>query len=361
MNAQLKKLADFLQNPQKTPKVTVLPDFFLDRIVTLDCNVGEFAAVIEGIAQRKGGSIDQISQTDLYGGNAINVAAALVALEANVTPIVCTNHRGLEQIRRHLQAYDIDTSHIKTKDKASITTALEFAGEEDKANVMLRDVGSLEDFGPGDLTEADHQLIRNSDYVCLFNWAGTRKHGTALAQNVFKTAKNSGCKTYYATADPTANKVQMPQLLEQVLKTDLADILSLNENEALCYGAMLSPDIATRQGKEKLDILALEAARVLAEQLSARIDLHTTRFAATVYPDREVVVPAFEVTPQRATGAGDAWDAGNIIGDYNGVSDQMRLLLANAVSACYLLSPKGVHPSREKVLEFLETAKPREL
>ena len=72
---------------------------------------------------------------------------------------------------------------------------------------MLRDLGSLAEFGPSDLTEEDYEIIENADYVCLFNWAGTRKHGTALAEAVFRRAKSKGkCKTYFDTADPTPNK-----------------------------------------------------------------------------------------------------------------------------------------------------------
>jgi sugar/nucleoside kinase (ribokinase family) len=100
----------------------------------------------------------------------------------------------------------------------------------------------------------------------------------------------------------------------------------------------------------------MEAARVLAENLSARIDLHTTVFSATFTKKSEVVIPAFKVNGLRATGAGDAWNAGNIVADANGVSDECRLALANAVSACYLANPEGSHPTRRKLLEFLEKA-----
>ena len=85
----------------------------------------------------------------------------------------------------------------------------------------------------------------------------------------------------------------------------------------------------------------MEAARILAKLLPARIDLHTTAFSATLKGKSEVVVPTFKVKVFRATGAGDAWDAGNILGDQNGLSDECRLMLANAVSACYLSDPDG--------------------
>jgi ribokinase len=349
------ELLNFLRKPGRQLNVVVLPDFFLDRLVNLDCDVEEFSAEVSGIVQRKGGSIDRVAQTDLRGGNAVNVASALAALGARVTPVVCTSRLGLEQIRFHLQPYHVDISHVKVKSKASVTTALEFTAGEKKANVMLRDLGSLAEFGPADLEDGDFTAIEAADYVCLFNWAGTRKFGTELAKTVFAHAKASRkCKTFFDTADPTPNQEEISELMEKVLKSSHVDILSLNENEAVTYAALLDAEISEKRKRMRFDKLALEAARVLARQLPARIDLHTTVFSATVTKKSEVVVPSFKVKTLRATGAGDAWDAGNILGDGNALSNECRLTFANAVSACYLSDSEGVHPSRQKLVKFIE-------
>ena len=82
--------------------------------------------------------------------------------------------------------------------------------------------------------------------------------------------------------------------------------------------------------------------------------MHTTTFSVTVTKERAVFVPAFKIKPLRATGAGDAWDAGNLLGDANGLSDDCRLTLANAVSACYLSDPEGNHPTKQKLVKFLK-------
>ncbi|MGA2524318.1 MAG: PfkB family carbohydrate kinase, partial [Candidatus Bathyarchaeia archaeon] len=201
-----KELQSFLIGKPKECKVTVLPDFFLDRFINLNWTPPSFSRVISDVAKRKGGSIDGIPQTDLRGGNAINIASALANLGAMVTPIVCTNEIGLQQIKYYFKGIALDTAHIKIRDKASITTALEFKSKNEKTNVMLRDLGALSDFGPADLNESDYALIESADYTCLFNWAGTLKFGTALAQTVFSRAKKKGRgKTYYDTADPTPN------------------------------------------------------------------------------------------------------------------------------------------------------------
>jgi sugar/nucleoside kinase (ribokinase family) len=222
---------------------------------------------------------------------------------------------------------------------------------------MLRDVGSLEDFGPADLTEADYKAVEGADYVCLFNWAGTKKHGTELAETVFRRAKKGKCKTYLDTADPIPNKEQIPELMQKVLKSAQVDILSVNENEAVTYASLLSSEVAEKRGKVEFNELALFSAQILAKNLKARIDLHTTTFSATVTKERAFFVPAFKVETLRATGAGDAWDAGNLLGDANELSHEARLTLANAVSACYLSDPEGAHPTRQKVAQFLQKTK----
>jgi sugar/nucleoside kinase (ribokinase family) len=351
------ELLGFLKKDLEKRDVIVMPDFFYDRLISLDYDAARFSSVIADIAERKGGSIDGIEQIDIRGGNAINTASALAALGVNVTPIVCTNKLGLQQIKFYLRKYRVDLSHIKIAEKASITTALELKTKNGKANVMLRDLGALANFGPLDLTDRDYELIENADYVCLFNWAGTKKYGTTLAETVFRRVKTKGKgKTYYDTADPTPNRDKIPELMNNVLKTSQVDVLSLNENEAICYAAMLNDEISGNQQKRRFDELAMEAARVLAKHLPARIDLHTTVFSATFTKKKEVVVPAFNVKTLRATGAGDAWNAGNILGDGNALSDECRLALANAVSAYYLSDPYGAHPTRRKLVKFVENS-----
>jgi sugar/nucleoside kinase (ribokinase family) len=348
---------NFLEEKQEKLDAVVMPDFFYDRLINLDCDTARFSSVIADVAGRKGGSVDGVAQMDLRGGNAVNTASALAALGVDVTPVVCTSKLGLQLMKFYLGKYSVDFSHVKIAEKASLTTALEFKTENGKANVMLRDVGSLANFGLSDLNERDYELIEHAGYVCLFNWAGTKTFGTQLAETVFRRVKTSGKgKTYYDTADPTSNKEKISELMRNVLEASCVDVLSVNENEAICYASMLNGEIRMNHEKQRLDELAVEAARVLAKHLPARIDLHTTVFSATFTKKKEVVVPAFKIQALRATGAGDAWDAGNILGDGNALSDECRLALANAVSAYYLSNVDGAHPTRRKLVKFVENS-----
>ena len=348
------ELGLFLENTKpQACKVVVLPDFFLDRFVNLRWDAQDFSRLIIEKVNRKGGSIDGVAQTDMQGGNAINVASALAHLGASVTPIVCTNEYGLNQIQHHLKELTIDFSHVKIRDNASVTTALEFKNQNEKTNVMIRDVGSLANFGPDDLSEIDYAVLEDANYTCLFNWAGTLNHGTALAQAVFNIAKKGKGKTYYDTADPSPNKEGIAELIEYFGKSNKIDILSVNENEAIIFASAIDSSFNDKNRDVSFSELAMQAARILAKRLSARVDLHTTVFSATFKGKHEVVVPTFKVNVLRATGAGDAWTAGNILGDWSNLSDESRLTLANAVSACYLSDPQAKHPSWSKLTSFL--------
>jgi ribokinase len=350
------EILNFLKNEYIKPKVVVMPDFFFDRILTLDFDIADFSKKITKIAAQKGGSLDGISQMDIKGGNAINTAYALATLGAKVTPIVCTNSKGIKQIRSNLKKFKIDLSHIKIKNKASITTALELNVKNEKVNIMLRDLGDLENFQASQRTNEDKIVIEEADYVCLFNWASTKKYGTKLAQKLFSRVKKRGRgKTYYDTADPNSNAKKIPGLVKTFRKTDLIDILSLNENEAISYASIIKKQIQKKKNKKiNNDEIALEAAKVLAYNFNSRIDLHTSSFSATITKKKEVCVRTFKIKPLRATGAGDSWNAGNIVADMSNLSDESRLILANAVSAYYLSDRNGYYPSRNKLVNFIE-------
>jgi ribokinase len=347
----LEELEDFLRSKPRELTVVTMPDFFLDRLINLHRTPSVFHKDLVRVTQRKGGSIDNIEQSELRGGNAVNTASALTALGASVTPIVCTNKVGLQLLKLYLRSGKVDLSHVKLFDDASITTALEFEAGGGKTNVMLRNVGALARFGTQYLNDDDFKAIDNADYVCIFNWAGTKHFGTRTARNVFHRVKTSGKgKTYFDTADPTPNKNEIPNLVQAVLKRNDLDILSLNENEAICYASQITKRAKTTS--LRLDQAAQKAAKALATQVHARVDLHTTSFSATFQGTKETVVPAFKVPVLRATGAGDAWDAGNIVGDANKLSDSCRLALANAVAACYISSADGTHPTLKQLASF---------
>ena len=158
--------------------------------------------------------------------------------------------------------------------------------------------------------------------------------------------------TYFDSGDPTPNKESIQKLLKNVVKTRLLDVLSVNENEAFQYASYF--DKRAGQLTRKLDHyeVAKECARILARNLTARVDLHTTAFSASFTNENEIVVPSLSVKDLRTTGAGDSWNAGNVYGDALKLPDSCRLMLANSVAAYYVSSPRAEHPTLPKLVEF---------
>lgn len=348
------ELLDHLKHVKpKEFKVVVLPDFFLDRLITYNGDTKEFVKAVEEVARRRGGSIHGIEQMELRGGNAANTAAALAKLGANVCPIINTSQLGLHLLKFYLEPLGVDLSHVKTRGDMALTTAFELLHRDERVNVMMSTLGSLPDFGLKSLTKEDFEVLRQADYVCVFHWACTRRFGTELAEEVFRYVKEKGKgKTYYDTADPTPNSKAIPNLMSRVLLGKHVDVLSVNENEAFQYASQVGENVNLLRQKSKPDELAIECARVLAKHLSARIDLHTATIAGSFTRKTEVIVPAFKVQALRSTGAGDAWNAGNLFGDSLNLPDDCRLTLANAVAAYYISNAVAEHPTLPQITEF---------
>lgn len=350
-------VADLLDCLKKTKpgefQVVVMPDFFLDRLITYEEDAQDFVKIVAEVAERKGGSIHGIGQMEMRGGNAANTTAALAKLGIRVCPIINTDPLGLHLLKFYLQPLGVDLSHVKTQGKIALTTALEVLHEGERVNVMMSTLGSLPDFGLESMKEEDFEALKQADCVCVFHWACTRRHGTELAEEVFRYVKEEGRgKTYYDTSDPQPNLKAIPDLMNKVLLGKYIDVLSVNENEAFCYASQLGANGSGLRRRLKPDELAVECARILAKHLSARIDLHTTTLAGSFSQGNEVAVPAFKVPVVRSTGAGDAWNAGNILGDALGLSDACRLTLANAVAAYYISDPAAEHPTLRQLEKF---------
>jgi len=350
---------DLLRVLQRTKsrefKVVVMPDFFIDRFVSYHGDLRQFSAALVDVAHRKGGNIHGVEQMELRGGNAANTAAALASLGALVYPIITTDALGLHLLRFYFKTLGVDLSYVKDDGRIALTTAFELTHGKERVNIMMGDLGSLPAFGPKDLAHKDFKLLQEAHYVGVFNWAATRRSGTELAETVFRYVKEeSKAKTYYDSGDPTPNRQNIPKLLKKVLQTRLVDVLSVNENEAFQYASHINEKVKRQRSTVDRYEAAKECARILARHLSARVDLHTAAFSGSFTGENEVVVPVFQIKALRSTGAGDAWNAGNIYGDALKLPDSCRLTLANAVAAYYVSSPTAEHPTIPRLIEFCQ-------
>lgn len=328
----VKRIPDF--------RVVLLPDFFVDHFLTMDKFEREFTR-IQDIYVQGGGNVPGILQRIHQGGNAANTALALARLGIKSHLICRTDDLGLHLLQFFLGKSGVDLNGVKTDGKLAITTAMEFGKQH--VNVMVGDTGSVSDFTFESLDENDLQTVSNSDIVCVVNWTLNKK-GTGLAKDVFRFAKKHAAKTFFDTGDPGHRKNEIPELTKNVLTDKSLDILGINENELLHYGDL------TKVMNDK-DII--NAAVSLKKKIHARVDLHTANFACTVNKNCTIISSLQLSKIYRVTGAGDAWNAGNLFAELLNFDDDERLLFANLVAGCYIASSDPVHPSLEKIISFI--------
>jgi len=335
----LDKLRQIDQRKLRELHVVLIPDFFLDHFIYLDEFENTFTR-IKNIYQQGGGNLPGVKQKIHQGGNAANTALSLAKLGIKPHLICKTSEFGLNLLNYFLGKSNVDLSGVKTNGELAITTALEFG--EKHTNVMMGDPGSVTDFSFDVLDEKDLETISNSDILCALNW-NLNKNGTKLAKEAFRFAKQKNKKTFFDTGDPSPRKDDIPDLIKNVLSDNNLDILGLNENELSYY----------TNNKTYSDEEIIRSAAQLKNNIKARIDLHTSRFSCTINKKTTIVSTQRTLQIKRATGAGDAWNAGDIFSELLGFEDDERLLFANSVAEYYISSLTHAHPNLEEISDYI--------
>jgi len=327
-------------------KVVAMPDFFLDYVLTFPGKLDEMARAMVDVAGRGGGNLLGWKHLVGRGGNASNFSAQLSNLDVNVVPIIETDEFGKMALAHFLKGADL--SHVTSTGSVSKTLAFEAEHSGRRVNIMASDPGSLSSFGPEKLSENDKELIREADFVCVFNW-NQNLNGTELAEQVFQTARNEGkAVTFFDPGDPTSRVSQIPGLNQRVLTQGLVDVLSVNENELQQLAADVRKETC---GIESEDGNPLFEAASVFSMLGVRVDLHTPGFSATFIDGQRERVKCGSATPLKVTGAGDAWNAGDIFAQGMGLGHRERLVFANATAAAYMSRPDLLPCSLAEILD----------
>jgi len=298
-----KKLLRILENK----KVVLMPDFNLDRLVYWRQGVDALANELAEVAARKGGNI-YVTQTEVPGGCAAKTAWVLSLLGLRPVFLTRTSPLGLKLLE-YFFAGRADLSMVATNGELALTVALETS----EANIMLTSRGSVKEFG-WDAVKEHSRLLGEADVVGVFSWNHVER-ATALAERVFSVA--SGLK-FMDTGDPALkSRKEAGELLSKVKP----DIWSMNENEAKYFCSFFT---SASEPKKAADILWEHSIKVV---------LHTREYS---YSPEGVLVPSFDVEVNRATGAGDCWNAGYIAARISGLGTEECLTFANAAGACWV-------------------------
>ena len=331
-----------LQNLNIVGSVVVLNDFFLDRIVKIQ-DISRLYDLISKKSQL-GGSIRGIPQTDLKGGNATNIAYALARLGVPVSLITVSDRTSSHILQDTFSEFQNATLFL-IDGKPGRTVSLEFSNKGNIVNIMLSDIGDNENFGPEKLGQKEQSAIQNADAIIVANWASNER-GTELSKFVFEKSTKS-----LHFLDPADIQSRSGEFKEAV--SDLAsnlDSLCLNENECnILLKQFGLGDISDNDETKRL-------VSRLSEKTSVAIDLHTA-FGAFWSNGNEVeFVKSFPTEVKFVTGAGDVWDAANILGYLGGLEPKERLLFANAASSLYVGNSECIPPTIQEVLSLATAA-----
>jgi ribokinase len=327
--------------------IVVMHDFFVDRIIRLESKEKLSGALSEK-AKVGGGSIRGIPTTDVKGGNAVNIAYSLAKLGAKVSLFTVADEMGSIMIRQAFAQFGDKVTLRIANGRTGLTTCFEFPHEDTRVNVMVSDVGDNESFGSERInSEADRTILKNADGVMVVNWA-TNFNGTELAEFSFKNSPSA-----FHFLDPADIETRKHDFRDSLAKlSGVTDCLSINENEcnsladALGFGQVLGCVYSVEEVKQ--------AAKRISEGVGISTDLHTKVGAAWSNGKESAFAHAIKVDAKRLTGAGDTWDAADIIGYLAGLHPQERLLFANCCASLYIRDPSGEPPTMNKAFEIIE-------
>ena len=321
-------------------------DFFIDRIVRLKDLDSLFDAANSKV-DAGGGSIRGIEQTEVKGGNAVNTAYALAKLGARTSLITLADSYGSPILKNAFLSFR-NSKLILADGTQGYTISFEVVKDNNKANVMISDVGDTGNFGANKLRKQEISQIRSASAVMIANWASNLK-GTELALKAFKNAgKNTLC--FLDPADISTRKDDFKNSLAKLGKH--LDILSINENECRLLLESLGIEALPMNYSDE-DVG--DSSKRLAEKLSLSVDVHTPLGAATSNGTETAFVQSFDVDVRITTGAGDVWDAADIIGYLCKLDTSDRLFFANACAALYISNASSDTPSLREVVHFIST------
>jgi ribokinase len=324
-------------------RVSVLPDFYFDRIV----RVPSFRALIRQVelkAASGGGNLRGLFQTEVKGGNATNLAYALSSLSAR-TNLYCV---GNSLTRAVLSTHPAGCKVRVIEGRPGYTMALEFRFKQKPVNIMFSDVGDISNFDGRELTRHDTMTLRKSDCVALVNWSSNAK-GTELARRVFGLSDREGRLNFIDLADVAGAESRVRTLARNILDQGLVDVISLNENEARIIARTLSIG-GLRRSYDRRDVLRV--SNLLHNSLRVVVDVHTPIGSASSTNQEDVWVDSFGKVSGFVTGAGDVWDAGDIIGHLLSFNAEDRLRFANACAHLYLTNKNARLPTLREVAHF---------
>lgn len=346
--ADIARISESLVRLPQLRRICVMVDFFVDRFVRVE-NLERLMTLMRNKRRQGGGSVRGINQTEVKGGNAVNIAYALGNLRANVNLLAVANSLPAEFLRSTFAGLpNVDLRVIDGN--PGYTVAFEFKEKRRHVNVMISEIGDLANFDGGELSKYDLKRVNEAEIVAVVNWAANSK-GTDLCKRIFTLARKSGARTFFDPADITGLQDRLNVLRSSVFDDGLVNYVSLNENEARVMSKVLF------KHKIPLDYTVDDlrmAASILSHGIGSVVDIHTARVSVSAAENEVVSANCFKVKQKTITGAGDVWAAADLAGYLTSLEARDRLDFANAAAGLYVSGESAIPPTLDEVLDFMK-------
>jgi ribokinase len=357
------KLVD-IRETRDQPQVTILPDFFVDRII----EVSDYPVFINDIPKKiiaGGGSMRGYSSVDIKGGNAVNMAYSLAKLDVRVELFTIADEIGSAILHSVFLPFKANVNLNITKGKHGLSTVFEFLNSSSSpSNVMVSDVGDNDNFGPELIQSQKVQtILRSSDAVIMTNWASNLR-GTELLDYVFA---NSPTSVHFL--DPADIEKRCFEFINVIKnRSNLIDFLSINENE---YNLIIEALKSVIEFNESTlltfdsnlypnNITAFcESAKLLSNFVNLTVCIHTTKGSIISNGHESLFVDS--IVPSKidiVSGAGDSWDAGFIYGHLFGFTTMEKICFANLLSSLHVGNLFGDNPSLSEIIDYIKSSYP---
>ncbi len=329
------------QTKIKQLKMTVLPDFFLDVIIDPHMSYDQLIQEIQAVYTRGGGNLLGPEAQFIPGGNGGNVAKTLAGLGVQTTFMGETSALGKQLIEFFMHPLGVKTL-ISTSGVMASSVILEIPHGTDKHNVMFSASGSVADFSSDKLTPEQWRALKDSHVIALTNAQNYQMED--LAETVLEEVPPS---TFVSVdfSDLTPHLQRIDGFRKRILDHPIKPPSFITGNET------------------EIQLLAKESSKtpeIAIQKLSATFPeitfgLHMTN-KAEIWKDGEqkAIEPCFKIKVRKATGAGDNWHAGFLVGWHLGLTIPEVAIFANAVAA-YQIST-GEIGSLEDVLNFINSS-----
>ena len=330
-----------IQRKVKELKISVLPDYYLDVLIDPKRPFSDLDTQLKKVFDRGGGNIIGTEVKFVSGGNGGNVAKTLAVLGVQTTFLTKTSKLGIKLMEHFLESLGVNLIADSDGSLAS-SVVFELSTEGDnKANIMLSSAGSVAEFSSNMLTEEQWQVLKSSHVIAITNAQNlefenlTKQILTNIPPEIFVSIDFSDLTPHKSRIDGFRKIIlshpKNPPNLIVGNETEFC-LLANNEKDAfLDAGYSLSSDFP-----------------------NIYFALHTINYSY-LWKRGELIASkrSFEIAPLHATGAGDAWHAGFLVGWHCGLAYEQVLEFANAVAG-YLVSHKEKIGSLNQIFRFID-------